>query len=59
MILVMLDSRLSSFNGWNGVALVLDEQNVRLHWCAFGLEAVIRVRCSVKSYSHSHVLSTS
>ena len=47
--MVMLGPRLSSLNEWNGVVLALDEQLVRLYCCVFEFEAVVRVRCSVRS----------
>ena len=40
---VMLGSHLSSLNEWNGFALALDEQKVRLYCCVVEFEAVICV----------------
>ena len=34
---------------WNAVMLDLDQQHVRYYWCVLGFEAVIRVRCSMRS----------
>ena len=51
--MAMPAARLCASNVWRGIALALiDEQNVRLRWCAVEFDASIRVRCSMRSSSH-------